>query len=87
MPQKIKIHAVANAPKSACAGMFGDAFKIKIGAQAVDGRANAELVKFLAKKFGVSKNGVRICAGETSRGKLVEIDTGADAKKILLGGE
>ncbi|GAB1538569.1 DUF167 domain-containing protein [Scytonema sp. NUACC21] len=40
----------------------------------VDGKANEELVKLLAKKFDVPKSYIRIKSGLSSRQKLVEID-------------
>ena len=85
MSEKIKIRVVPNAPKNVCVGEYADAVKIKIAAQAMDGKANAELVKFLSKSLGVSRNDIRICTGETSRDKLVEIDGCEDVKKKILG--
>jgi hypothetical protein len=41
----------------------------------VDGKANEELIKLLAKKFDVSKSDIRIKAGLSSRQKMIEIDT------------
>ena len=40
----------------------------------VDGKANAELIKCLAKKFGVTKAGITIKSGLSSRQKWVEIE-------------
>ena len=40
----------------------------------VDGKANEELIKVLAKKFDVSKSSITIKSGTTSRQKLIEID-------------
>ena len=75
MGERFKVRVVPNAPKSACAGAYGEGVKIKIAAQAMDGKANAELVKFLSKKLGIGRNAVRIVLGETSRDKLVEADS------------
>ena len=80
---KIKIHAVVNAPKSQCAGEYGDALKIKVAAPAIDGKANEELVRFIAKKIGLPRCGVRIVSGQTSRDKIVEVDA-EDARARLL---
>ncbi|MBI4034479.1 DUF167 domain-containing protein [Candidatus Saccharibacteria bacterium] len=41
---------------------------------AVDGQANAALIKILAEHFGVSKSQVRIVQGRTSRTKVVEVN-------------
>ena len=86
MSERFKVRVVPNAPKSACAGEYGDAVKIKIAAQAMDGKANAELVKFLSKKLGVGRSDVRIVCGETSRDKLVEVDGASYCFSRLLGG-
>ena len=83
MSEIIKIRVVPNAPKSQCVGMYGDAVKIKIAAQAVDGKANAELIKFLSKTLGVQKNAIIIRTGETVRDKLVEIDAENVQQKLL----
>ncbi|MBT3834994.1 YggU family protein [Candidatus Peribacteria bacterium] len=47
--------------------------KINIAAPADRGKANIELIKFLAREFSVSKNDVEIVSGKTSRDKLVKI--------------
>jgi len=39
----------------------------------VDGRANAELIALVAKKFGVGKAGVEIRSGAGARLKLVRV--------------
>jgi uncharacterized protein (TIGR00251 family) len=39
----------------------------------VEGKANAELVKRLAQRFGVPKSRVRVKSGLASKNKLVEI--------------
>ncbi|MEH2066667.1 MAG: DUF167 domain-containing protein [Nostoc sp.] len=41
----------------------------------VDGKANEELIKLLAEKFGVAKSDITIKSGLSSRQKLIEIDT------------
>ncbi|GCL41621.1 DUF167 domain-containing protein [Anabaena sp. FACHB-1250] len=40
----------------------------------VDGKANEELIKLLAKKFDVPKSSITIKSGVTSRNKLIIID-------------
>jgi hypothetical protein len=39
----------------------------------VEGKANEELIRVLAEKYGVPKSRVRIKMGSASRNKLVEI--------------
>lgn len=47
--------------------------KIRITAPPVDGKANAHLVKFLAKAFGVPQGQVTIERGDTGRSKRIRI--------------
>jgi hypothetical protein len=52
----------------------GDGYKVYIPAPAVDGKANAYLVKFLAEHFKVRKSAIRLVRGDTSRHKVVEVE-------------
>ena len=75
MPQIIKIKVIPHAGKNEIVGKLADGtLKIKLKAPPVDGKANEELVKFLAKEFGVKKDGVKIISGKTGRKKIIEID-------------
>ncbi|HEY9035744.1 MAG TPA: DUF167 family protein [Pseudomonadales bacterium] len=53
------------------AGMLGDAVKIRIAAPPVDGEANRQLIRFLAKAFGVAQQQVTVLRGEQGRNKTV----------------
>ncbi|TVZ37223.1 hypothetical protein P886_1564 [Alteromonadaceae bacterium 2753L.S.0a.02] len=57
------------------AGLQADRLKIRITAPPTDGKANAHLIKFLAKQFRVSKSDVSILRGELARQKTVQIRT------------
>lgn len=75
-------------PKSSrdeIAGMLGDRLKIKLTAPPVDGKANAALITFLAKKLGIAKSRITIVRGETGRKKTLFIDaaTERDVRSIL----
>ncbi len=72
------VRVVPRASKSEIVGEHGGALKIRIAAPPVDGAANAELIKVLAKKFGVSKSSVEIIGGQTSKMKKVKISNAAD---------
>ncbi len=49
---------------------------IQLKSPPVDGKANEELIKILAEKFGVSKSKIKIKSGSSSRHKLIEITPG-----------
>ena len=69
----LRIKAQPSASKNTFAGMYGeDAIKITIKAPAVDGAANQELVKFLAKSFKIAKSDIVFKSGEHSKIKLGE---------------
>ncbi len=68
----LRIKAQPNASKSEFCEVYGnDAIKIRIKAPAVEGAANKELVKFLAKSFKVSKSDILFKTGQNSKIKLV----------------
>lgn len=67
------VRAVPRASKSEIAGSRDGALKVRLASPPVDGAANAELIKLLAKTFGVSKSAVEIIGGQTSKTKLVKV--------------
>ncbi len=74
------VRVVPRASKSEIVGEMGGALKVRIAAPPVNGAANAELVKLLAKTFGVSKSEIEIIRGETSKTKRVKITNAASEK-------
>ena len=75
----LELHVQPGASRSEFAGEHGGRLKLRLAATAVEGKANAELVEFLADYFGVPKRSVRIAAGLKSRRKRVIIE-GAEWK-------
>ena len=76
------VRVVPRASQSAIVGELDGALKVRIASPPVDGAANAELVKVLAKGFKVSKSEVEILAGHASKTKQVKI-TNLTAEKFL----
>ena len=62
-----------DASRSEFAGMHGEHLKIRIHAPAVDGKANTELVAFLAQAFATSKSQIHIERGESGRIKSLRV--------------
>ncbi len=73
---------VPRASKSEIVGELDGALKIRIAAPPVDGAANAELIKLLAKTFEVSKSDIEITSGQTSKTKQIKI-TNKTREKLL----
>lgn len=55
---------------------------VRVAAPPVEGKANDELVQFLAEKLGVAEERVLIIRGHTSRQKVLEIE-GVSNDEIL----
>jgi uncharacterized protein (TIGR00251 family) len=67
------VRVVPRASKTEIAGALDGALKVRIALPPVNGAANAELVKFLSKTFGVAKTEIEIISGETSKTKQIRI--------------
>ncbi len=80
------VRVVPRASKSAVAGEYESALRVRIASAPVDGAANDELIRLLAKKFGTPKSSVAIVSGKTSRTKRIRIAglTVAQVKQALL---
>lgn len=63
------------ASRSEVVGPHGDALRVRVAGPAVDGKANAELVRFLAEHLGLPERSVAIARGHTGRTKVVHVMT------------
>jgi len=70
----LTLHVQPGAKRTAVDGTHGDALKVRLAAPPVDGKANAELMRFMADAFGVPLRNVGLVRGETSRQKVVRVD-------------
>ena len=70
----LALHVQPGAKRTELAGTHGDALKIRLAAPPVEGKANAELRRFLAAEFGVPLARVTLVRGEASRRKTVRIE-------------
>lgn len=85
------IRVQPRASRSEVVGELDGALKVRLAAPPVDGEANEELIRFLAKLFGVSRRQISILSGQTSKNKLIRVDALAadEGERILqavLGG-
>jgi uncharacterized protein len=83
----LRVHVVPNARRDSVVGMHGGAIKIKLCAPAVEGKANAALIRFLAKHLEVPRHSIALERGHGSRDKLIRIDgfNQEDVRRCLLG--
>jgi uncharacterized protein (TIGR00251 family) len=81
----LTIHAQPGAKRSEVAGLHGDALKIRLAAPAIDGRANAALLAFVAQRLGLGRSALTLKSGATSRHKvLLVVGASVDAVRRLL---
>ncbi len=59
------------AARNQWAGVYQGSLKIRLTAPPVEGEANKECVKFLARAFQVSKSSIEIVQGHKSRRKTI----------------
>jgi uncharacterized protein (TIGR00251 family) len=72
-----KVLVVPRASRSEIVGEQNTALRVRLAAPPVDGAANEELVRVIAKAFGVSRRAVEITAGQTSKSKKVRVEGGS----------
>ena len=78
----LTVHIQPKASTTECVGIHGDAIKIRVAAPPVDGAANEELIRFLARRLSIPSSSVRILSGATGRHKRVLVK-GATAQLVL----
>jgi uncharacterized protein (TIGR00251 family) len=69
----LTLHVQPGSRRTEAAGRHGELPRIRVAAPPVDGKANAELLHFLARAFGVPLRNVTLVRGEASRRKVVRI--------------
>ena len=69
----IRIKVQPRASRTELAGILGDRLKIRVAGPPVEGKANTELLKFLAKRLRVPKSALALSAGATGRLKTVMV--------------
>ena len=75
------VRIVPRASRSEIAGEYDGALRIRSAAPPVEGAANRELIRLLARIFKLPQNAVAIVSGAGSKSKVVRIQ-GADAAKL-----
>jgi uncharacterized protein len=69
----LSVRAQPRAARSEIVGQRGDALKVRLTAPPVEGAANRELEKLLAKVLGVSRSSVEVLRGASGREKVLRI--------------
>jgi hypothetical protein len=80
----VRVHPAAR--RNAITGEHGDALKVSVTTPPNDGRANAALIAFLAKRLGIPRPSIDLISGSTNRTKVLRISgiTAAEVEARLL---
>ena len=76
------VRVVPRASKSAVAGEHDGALRVRVAAPPVEGAANEELTRTLARALGVAARDVEVLSGHASKSKRVRV-RGARAADLL----
>ncbi|HSB12513.1 MAG TPA: DUF167 domain-containing protein [Blastocatellia bacterium] len=69
----LRVRVQPRASRTEIVGEHAGAIKLRLAAPPVNGKANEECRRFLARLLGVSAGSVEIIAGESSRDKIIRI--------------
>jgi uncharacterized protein len=76
------VRVVPRASRSEIVGEHDGALRVRVAAPPVEGAANEELVRTLARALGVPVRAVEITSGHASKSKVVRV-AGADSERLL----
>ncbi len=82
----VKLRVSPGAKYTGIKGLYGEgALRLSVAAPPAEGRANAQVERYLARLLEVSRSGVVVVKGAQSRDKLVFVrDFGADELRARL---
>lgn len=69
-----KVQVVPRSSRSEVVGEHNGSLRVRIAAPPVEGAANEELIRILAKTFNVSRSAVKILSGHNSKVKQIGIE-------------
>jgi hypothetical protein len=82
----IKLYIRPGAAETRVEGIYQDRIKIRINAPPEKGRANKELIKFIAGILSIPKSRISITSGKTSNYKEIQINSNHNNNyDIILG--
>lgn len=74
----LNVKLIPNAGRDEITGWENDILKVRITAVPEKGKANAHLIRFLAKAFNISKSSISIVKGEKNRMKTLLVKADPD---------
>lgn len=74
---RIILHVSPGARKTEVLGTYGDALKLRLQAQPIEGKANEALVRYLSDMLDVPRTSIVLTHGHTNRRKMLEVRSSA----------
>jgi len=72
----VKLRVSPGAKSTAVKGLYGEsAIKLSVAAPPVEGKANAQIERYLSRLLGVPGSGITVVKGTSSRDKLVFVSS------------
>jgi len=71
----LKVRVQPKVSQNQVLGYDEGTLRLRVTAPPIDGKANAGVIALLAKTLGVSKSKLQIIQGQSSRNKVVAVDT------------
>jgi len=87
---RLAVWAAPGRGRSSLAGVVDGRLRVRVAAPPVEGRANRELVRFLADTLGLPPSALAVVAGESGRRKTIAIsglDRATAAARLGLAGD
>ena len=79
----LTVHVQPGAKTTSCAGIHGDALKIRLHAPPVDGKANQALIAWLSKTLDCPQSAIELIRGQTNRRKTLCINADSNTESIV----
>jgi len=70
---KLAVRIVPNAKQSQAVGWEGQTLKVRIAAPPIEGKANAELIRFIAELCDCAPSEIQIIKGLASKQKTLDV--------------
>jgi uncharacterized protein (TIGR00251 family) len=87
MPRcKLSVKVIPSAPGNRIIGFRNSELVVKVAAAPQKGKANKELIVFLAQELGIPKRDIEILAGSSSQHKVLQVRSDAYAKLMKTHG-
>ena len=84
-PVQLWLRAQPGASKTRLVGLHGERLKVALQAPPVDGKANDELIRWLAEALHLPRAKLVLAAGQASRDKRVDVNLPRPQVLALLG--